>query len=83
MVDKDEFLHPRGRYHGDFTPEKLAFNANLQEFAQEIGYVVSLQTNGKISTEEACRRIKAIWQELELSREQLGIGYDDGAKDQQ
>jgi len=81
MADKDEFLHPRNRYWGDFTPEYLAFNANLQEFAQEIGYIVSLQTNGKISTEEACRRIKAIWQELELSREQLGIGYDDPTKD--
>jgi hypothetical protein len=53
----------------------------LQEFAQEIGYLVSLQTNGKISTEEACRRIKKIWQELELSREQLRIGYDERAKD--
>ena len=81
MVDKDEFLHPRSRYRGDFTPENLAFNANLQEFAQEIGYVVNLQTNGKVSTEEACRRIKAIWQELELSREQLGIDYDREAKD--
>jgi hypothetical protein len=69
------------RYRGDFTPEYLAFNANLQEFAQKIGYIVSLQTNGKISTEEACRRIKAVWQELELSREQLRIGYDERTKD--
>lgn len=80
MVDKNEFLYPHNRYHGEFTPEYLAFNANLQEFAQEIGYLVSLQTNGKISTEEACRQIKAIWQELELSREQLGIGYDEQTK---
>lgn len=81
MADKDEFLHPRNRYRGDFTPEYLVFNANLQEFAQEIGYIVSLQTNGKISTEEACRQIKEIWQKLELSREQMGIGYDEQAKD--
>ncbi len=81
MANKDEFLHPWNRYRGEFTPEYLAFNANLQEFAQEIGYLVSLQTNGKISTEEACRRIKKIWQELELSREQLRIGYDERAKD--
>ncbi|OWY66498.1 hypothetical protein B7486_36565 [cyanobacterium TDX16] len=81
MADKDAFLHPRHRYRGNFTPEYLVFNANLQEFAQEIGYIVSLQTNGKISTEEACRRIKAIWRELEISREELGIGYDEPTKD--
>ncbi len=81
MAGKDEFLHPRNRYRGDFTPEYLAFNANLQEFAQEIGYIVSLQTNGKISTEEACRQMNKIWQELERSREQMGIGYDERAKD--
>lgn len=81
MADKDEFLHPYNRYRGEFTPEYLAFNANLQEFAQEIGYIVSLQTNGKISTEEACRQMQKIWQELELSRAQLGIGYDERTKD--
>lgn len=80
MTGKDEFLHPHHRYQGEFTPEYLVFNANLQEFAQKIGYIVNLQTNGKISTEEACHRIKAIWEVLELSREQLGIRDDGTAK---
>ncbi|HIK05516.1 MAG TPA: hypothetical protein IGS40_12525 [Trichormus sp. M33_DOE_039] len=45
-----EFLYPRSRYYGQFKPEYLVFNANLQEFAQKVGYISSLQTNGNLSS---------------------------------
>lgn len=74
MTDSKDFLYPRGRYHGKFTPENLAFDANLQEFAQRISYICALQTNGKLSPEEAYQQIKNLWKQLKISKEQLGIG---------
>jgi hypothetical protein len=68
---KKQFLYPRGRYHGEFTPENLAFNANLQEFAQRIGIVCNLETGGKISPEDAYQQIKALWKELKQSKAEL------------
>ena len=38
---KDDFLNPQSRYWGEFSPQNLAFNANLQEFAQRIGYIAA------------------------------------------
>ncbi|KAB8315866.1 hypothetical protein SD81_031520 [Tolypothrix campylonemoides VB511288] len=86
MTDKDEFLYPRSRYYGQVKPENLIFNANLQKFAQRIGYIVSLHTGGKLSSEEAYQQIEALWQQLELSKKQLRIGEnplptDEGQKD--
>ncbi|KGF72654.1 hypothetical protein DO97_06930 [Neosynechococcus sphagnicola sy1] len=72
--DKDHFLYPRSRYRGEFTPENLAFNANLQEFAQKIGYICALETGGKMPSKEAYQRIKELWKELKLSKHGLGIG---------
>lgn len=72
--DSNDFLHPRSRYYGDFTPENLAFNANLQEFAQKITYICSLETGGKISSENAYKEIKALWKQLKTSKKNLGIG---------
>lgn len=74
MTDKDEFLYPRSRYYGQVKPENLIFNANLQKFAQQVGYIVSLQTGGKLSPEEAYQKIEALWQQLKLSKKQLRIG---------
>ncbi len=73
MTDPKEFLYPRGRYHGKFKPEYLAFDANLQEFAQRISYICALQTNGKLSAEEAYQQIKSLWKQLKSSKKQLGI----------
>ena len=69
--DKNNFLHPQTRYRGEFSPENLAFNANLQEFTQKIGYICALETNGKISAEEAYNRIKDLWHELKASKKEL------------
>jgi hypothetical protein len=68
---KDNFLHPRGNYHGDFTPEKLAFNANLQEFASRVSILCGLETGGKISADEAYQEIKDLWEEFEYSKTEL------------
>ncbi len=72
--ERDQFLHPRSRYYGDFTPENLAFNANLQEFAQKVTYICSLETGGKISPEKAYKEIKLLWKQLRSSKKNLGIG---------
>ncbi|MEH1969350.1 DUF7219 family protein [Nostoc sp.] len=72
--DKNSFLYPRSRYYGNFKPENLVFNANLQEFAQRISYITCLETGGKLSQEEAYEQIKALWKELKHSKKQLAIG---------
>jgi len=71
--DKDRFLYPRSTYHGDFSPELLVFNANLQEFAQHISYISALQTGGKITSYEAYQRIKQHYKQLKRSKKNLGL----------
>ena len=71
---KDEFLRPRSRYYGEFTPANLVFNSNLQEFATQVGFICSLETNGKITSAEAYRQIKDLFKSLKQSKKQLGIG---------
>ena len=68
---KNNFLYPSQSYHGKFNPNKLVFNANLQEFARKVTYISSLETSGKISPEEAYNQIKFLWQKLEQSKENL------------
>ncbi|MEM1368386.1 MAG: hypothetical protein AAGG02_10280 [Cyanobacteria bacterium P01_H01_bin.15] len=72
-LDKDKFFYPKSTYHGNFSPENLVFNANLQEFAGRINIICGLETAGKITSAEAYRRIKDLWQSLDKSKEQLGI----------
>jgi hypothetical protein len=74
--EKNKFLYPIGKYHGKFKPENLAFNANLQEFAQRVSYLCGLESNGKISSQDAYEEIKSFWQQLERSR-QLLFNDDD------
>ena len=69
--EKDQFFYPIGRYRGDFSPQRLAFNANLQEFAQRISIICSLETGGKISAEEAYNQIKSLWKQLKASKSAL------------
>ncbi len=74
MAERSDFLYPRSRYYGQVKPENLVFNANLQEFAQRVSYICNLETAGKLSPEDAYEQIKALWQQLKISRKQLGIG---------
>jgi hypothetical protein len=58
MNDRSNFFNPRGRYYGKFTPEHLMFNANLQEFANRVGIICSLETGGKLTPEESFEQIQ-------------------------
>ena len=73
-AEQDRYLYPRSRYYGKFTPKNLAFNANLQEFAQKVSYICALETNGKISTEQAYQDIKVLWKQVKQSKKTLEIG---------
>ncbi|BAY91112.1 hypothetical protein NIES37_43980 [Tolypothrix tenuis PCC 7101] len=75
-IIKDGFLYPRSRYHGQVKPQNLVFNANLQEFSQKVGYISSLETNGKLSPEEAYQKIETMWEQLKKSKFELGITSD-------
>lgn len=71
--NKDNFFYPRYPYRGDFTPENLVFNANLQEFAQRVSYICNLETSGKITTQKAYQQIKHLWKDLRKSMKNLNI----------
>ncbi|MDG2991241.1 hypothetical protein L3556_09915 [Candidatus Synechococcus calcipolaris G9] len=70
-MDKHEFLYPRSTYYGKVTPEQLIFNANLQEFSTKVGYISSLETSGKLSSQDAYQQIKHLWKELKQSKKNL------------
>jgi hypothetical protein len=74
----ESFLYPTNHYNGEFKPENLVFNANLQEFSQKIGYICSLETGGKLTPDESYQQIKSLWKELKRSRKELGIGKPVG-----
>jgi hypothetical protein len=68
---KEKFFYPVGTYRGEFTPEHLAFNANLQEFAQRVSIICGLETGGKIPPGEAYKQIKQLWNQLKESKQNL------------
>ena len=70
----NNFLYPHSRYRGGFSPQKLAFNSNLQEFSQRIGYICALETGGKLTSMEAYQEIRQLWKKLKKSKKELGIG---------
>ena len=78
---KEDFLYPRSRYYGDFKPENLVFNANLQEFAQRVSYICGLETSGKIQPEEAYEQVKSLWKQLKHSKQELKIGENSFGDD--
>lgn len=71
-IDKFNYLYPRSRYYGQIKPETLVFNANLQEFAQRVGYLSALETGGKISPEQVYEQINDLWKQLKQSKKELG-----------
>ena len=68
---KEEFMMPRNSYQGEFTPQNLAFNANLQEFAQRVALICGLETGGKVSSAQAYSDIKKLWKDLKASKKNL------------
>ncbi len=68
---KENFLYPKARYSGEFTPANLVFDANLQEFAARVAIVCALENGGKITPLEAYQEIRRLWEALDISRHQL------------
>ncbi|MCP9774913.1 hypothetical protein [Cyanobium sp. WAJ14-Wanaka] len=65
-------LEVHSSYRGsDWTPERLVFHQNLETFAERIGLIVGLQSNGKLSQEQAYDQIRKIWKELKDSKNNL------------
>ena len=65
-------LEAHSGYRGaDWTPERLVFHQNLESFAERVGLVVGLQSNGKISQEQAYAEIRKIWRHLKDSKDEL------------
>ncbi|MEB3225287.1 MAG: hypothetical protein VKJ86_05725 [Synechococcus sp.] len=75
--EKEQFLFPLESYRGDFKVEKVIFNANLQEFAQRVNFICNLETNGKISSNQAYREIKNLWKILKSTRKSLDLPDED------
>ncbi|MFP4431677.1 MAG: hypothetical protein ACLFPV_10535 [Spirochaetaceae bacterium] len=73
MSEKENFLFPRYRYLGEFEPSAVIFDANLQEFAQKVTYLCTLENSGKLSQGQAYREIKNLWKQLRQSKRALGI----------
>ncbi len=78
--DLQDFLYPRRRYDGSFSLENLAFDANLQEFAQRVNYICNLENGGKLSPHEAYEEIKVLWKQLKSSKKKLNIGPSDSSE---
>jgi hypothetical protein len=68
--------HPDHPYQPN-SPEEILFNDNLREFTVKVGQICGLESNGKISQEEAYRRIRDLWKLLKRSKKNLGIGESD------
>ena len=81
MTNRDEFLYPRSRYYGEVKPENLVFNANLQEFAQQVNYICNLETAGKVEPKAAYKEIKDLWHRFRQSKQQLAIGQHPFRRD--
>lgn len=68
---KEQFLYPSGKFYGEFTPQNLVFNANLQQFAQQVSYLCALEANGKITPHDAYEEIKKFYKQLKKSKKEL------------
>lgn len=79
MPDPDESkgvtrspLEAHSNYRGqDWSPQRLMFHQNLETFADRVGLIVALQSNGKMSQERAYTEIRKIWKGLKLSKDEL------------
>ncbi|BAW95374.1 hypothetical protein NIES970_02790 [[Synechococcus] sp. NIES-970] len=75
--EKDQFLYPLESYRGDFKVENVLFNANLQEFAQRVNFICNLETNGKLSSQQAYKEIKNLWKTLKHTRKSLDLPEEE------
>lgn len=77
VPSREEVLFPVPRYQGEFTPQNLAFDSNLQEFAHRVSYICSLESAGKITPNDAHERIRDLWRQLKRSHRGLGIAEEE------
>ena len=71
MSNTNKCMFPSSRYYGNFTPENLVFNANLQEFSHRVSIICALETGGKISSQETYSQVAELWQHLKQSKSNL------------
>jgi hypothetical protein len=76
LNEEDEGVHSpleaHSSYRGeDWTPTSLVFHQNLESFAERVGLIVGLQSNGKLSQENAYAQIRKIWKRLSESKKDL------------
>ncbi|MBM5799643.1 MAG: hypothetical protein FJ077_02125 [Cyanobacteria bacterium K_DeepCast_35m_m2_023] len=65
-------LESHSSYRGaDWSPQRLMFHQNLESFADRVGLIVALQSNGKLSQEAAYSQIRKIWKKLKTSKDSL------------
>ena len=65
-------MEAHGSYRGaDWSPERLVFHQNLESFAERVGLIVGLQSNGKLSQELAYAEIRKLWKSLRSSKNNL------------
>ena len=65
-------MEAHSSYRGeDWSPERLMFHQNLESFAERVGLIVGLQSNGKLSQEMAYEEIRKVWKELKDSKGEL------------
>ena len=65
-------LEAHGGYRGkDWSLERLAFHQNLESFADRVGLIVAMQSNGKITQEQAYSEIKRLWKQIKQSKHHL------------
>ncbi len=67
----ERFSNPYYSYRGKVTPQNLAFDANLQEFAHRVSIICNLENAGKILPHNAYKEIQGLWQQLERSKNSL------------
>ena len=58
------FLYPQSPYAENFTSNNFPLDADLSEFCIIICYVCRLESEGKMTHEEAYNQIKNVWHEL-------------------
>ncbi len=55
----------------DWSPQRVMFHQNLETFADRVGLLVGLQSNGKLTQEEAYHEIRRLWKQLKDSKGSL------------
>jgi len=71
-------MEAHSSYRGsDWSPERLMFHQNLESFAERVGLIVGLQSNGKLSQETAYSEIRKLWKALRESKGSLFDGHQE------